>query len=116
MAHLVAPQPTQQPLPVFFNVDGVVGAAPAQNKREDVLLVQFICKRRAARDTNAARKKIYEAVQVTGTMDTATTNAIEAWQKQMREESSPGQVVDKRVSPAKGAYLYGPARSGRSFR
>jgi hypothetical protein len=42
MAHLLAPQPSHPSMPVFFNVDGVVGAAPAQNEREDVLLVQFI--------------------------------------------------------------------------
>ena len=28
-------------LPAFFNVDGVVGAGPATNSPEDVLLVQF---------------------------------------------------------------------------
>ena len=41
MAHLLAPQQSKPTLPVFFNVDGVVGAAPAVNNREDVLLVQF---------------------------------------------------------------------------
>ena len=41
MAHLVAPQAALAELPVFFNVDGVVGALPAENRTEDVLFVQF---------------------------------------------------------------------------
>lgn len=44
MAHLLAPQPPHPELPVFFNVDGVVGAPPADNRREDVMLVQFALK------------------------------------------------------------------------
>ena len=41
MAHLLAPKPSKLTLPVFFNVDGVVGSMPAANIREDVLLVQY---------------------------------------------------------------------------
>src|SRR5262245_12259879 len=42
MAYLVAPRPSNKELPVFYNVEGAVGAQPATNLREDVLLVQFI--------------------------------------------------------------------------
>ena len=42
MAYLFAPRPSFRELPVFYNVEGAVGATPAMNLREDVLLVQFI--------------------------------------------------------------------------
>jgi hypothetical protein len=40
-ARLLAPQSPNADLPVFFNVENVVSADPAQNQREEVLLVQF---------------------------------------------------------------------------
>lgn len=111
MAHLLAPQPPNAQLPVFFNVDGVVGAPPAQNKREDVLLVQFAFKIIGASplaesdpDVVAAAK----AVKVTGSIDAATINAIRA-QQQSNTKGNPSKVVDGRVSPARGGYAYGGA-------
>ena len=107
MAHLLAPQPSDPELPVFFNVNGVVGAQPAQNNREDVLLVQFYLKLMgdnplptSTPDFLAAAKQ----VRLTGVIDQATIQAIRAFQS----GRGPGQVVDGRVSPAKGGgYSYG---------
>jgi hypothetical protein len=97
-------------MPVFFNVDGVVGAFPAQNKIEDVLLVQFAFSRLAndpGSPSDLNELLAYQAVSVTGVMDDATIEAITVYQWG-QQEVSPGQVVDSRVSPARG-YSYGPA-------
>lgn len=108
MAHLFAPRPLNPELPIFFNVDGVVGAGPAANKREDVLLVQFAFKvaagsahQRISHDERAA----FGAVNVTGVVDAATINAIRAEQNDQRRTHGTG-VVDGRVSPAKGGTHY----------
>ena len=71
MAHLMAPQPSSPGLPVFFNVDGVVGAAPAQNLREDVLLVQFLLSVGSRVNADPVAKAIHGAVKVTGVIDPA---------------------------------------------
>ena len=108
MAHMLAPLNTNPELPVFYNVDGVVGAAPAENRREDVLLVQFTFKAIADKPSNNMTQDeiaVMKAVNVTGTCDTATINAIRVVQKK-KKESSPGVVIDGRVSPAKGTYTY----------
>ena len=111
MAHLMAPQPSHPELPVFFNVDGVVGAAPAVNNREDVLLVQFIFNVIATSPrptTDPVLLAAARAVRLTGTIDPATITAIRAHQTVDRRISgNPNQVVDGRVSPAKGGYSYG---------
>ncbi|MDH3378526.1 MAG: hypothetical protein OEQ39_16425 [Gammaproteobacteria bacterium] len=113
MAIFSAPKPPHPQLPVIFNVSGVVGAAPAKNLREDVLLVQFAFKviadlppRTESPEVAAAAK----AVKLTGIADTATINAIRALQ-QFRADSkhNPSKVVDGRVSPARGGYNYGAA-------
>jgi hypothetical protein len=106
MAHLLAPQPSNTELPVFFNVDGVVGASPAQNNREDVLFVQFCFQVIANNPISTTHAEVLAAaknVQVTGKIDNATITAIRATQKNKKA------VVDGRVSPAKGAYSYGAA-------
>ena len=107
MAHLLAPRPPLDELPVFFNVDGAVGAPPAQNQREDVLLVQFCFEAigRSPKPTTSA--EVVEAcrrVKVTGIIDDATISAISAFQRSGTHQN----VVDGRVSPANG-YLYGNA-------
>jgi hypothetical protein len=111
MAHLFAPRPLNPELPMFFNVDGVVGAPPAQNKREDVVLVQFAFKLIAdfpIATTNPEVLVAAKAVKITGTVDAATINAIRASQSG-RAKDNPAKVVDGRVSPAKGGYSYGGA-------
>jgi len=109
MAHLFVPQPTLIALPVFFNVDGVVGAPPAQNKREDVLLVQFAFTVIANSPNPKTDPKVLEAakaVKLTGVADPATIAAIRTLQEASKKQSS-GKVVDGRVSPAKVGYSYG---------
>jgi hypothetical protein len=109
MAHLFIAQPTIVELPVFFNVDGVVGASPAMNNREDVLLVQFAFQM-IARHTKPNREELQavaRTVKITGTADIATINAIVALQHFAKtKQGRTGQIVDGRVSPAKG-YSYG---------
>ena len=107
MAHLLAPQPTDPELPTFFNVNGVVGAQPAQNNQEDVTLVQFYFKLIADNPRPTSRPATIAAarqVRVTGTIDQATIQAIRVFQ----DGRGPGHVVDGRVSPVKGGgYDYG---------
>jgi hypothetical protein len=108
MAHLLAPQQSKPTLPVFFNVDAVVGAAPAMNKKEDVLLVQFAFMTIAANPNGPSSPEFYKAlsaVQLTGSADAATIAAIKATQAEVKKKQ-PATVVDGRVSPANG-YGYG---------
>lgn len=102
----MAPQPPAPHLPVFFNVDGVVGAAPAENRREDVLLVQFFFSVIARAVSEPAAKAVLGAVKVTGVIDPATIAAIKELQTRYKQ-NSPGAVVDGRVSPARAGYSYG---------
>ena len=109
MAHLLAPQKSNPTLPVFYNVDGVVGKTPAANKREDVLLVQFALATIAANRVAGTSDAFYQAakaVQVTGNIDQATVSAITALQLEVKR-SHPGTIVDGRVSPSNGTYGYG---------
>ncbi len=108
MAHLMAPQPSFEGLPVFFNVDGVVGAAPAQNNREDVLLVQFFFRVISKKVTEPAAKLVLSAVKMTGTIDAPTIAAIKDIQTR-HKKNNPGAIVDGRMSPAKNGYNYGGA-------
>jgi len=107
MAYLFAPRPSMDELPVFFNVEGVVGAAPAQNRREDVLLVQFCLEAIGLKPKPTAVPEVVEAcrkVKVTGVIDEPTVKAIFEFQKHDTHKN----VVDGRVSPARG-YAYGSA-------
>lgn len=112
MAHLLAPQRSLPTLPVFFSVDGVVGAQPAQNSREDVLFVQFaftVIAKSPQPDASPQFKQAVSAVKLTGQADAETVNAIIATQQetQSRSGGQSGTVVDGRVSPAKAGYSYG---------
>ncbi len=108
MAHLMAPQPSNPQLPTFFNVNGVVGTAPAANQREDVLLVQYYLKLVGVAGQGAPTPLFTacNAVCVTGVIDPPTITAITLYQQQ-RKMKNPNVVVDGRVSPAKGGYSYG---------
>lgn len=102
MAYLVVPKKFSPTLPVFFNLHGVVGAAPAANHREDVLLVQFAFWTMAADPSPETSKEFYvaaSAVQPTGNIDLATINAIKVMQIELRR-SRPGVIVDGRLNPA----------------
>jgi hypothetical protein len=102
----MAPQPSNPQLPTFFNVNGVVGAAPAANQREDVLLVQYLLKTIGMLGDNSPVFAACKAVSVTGVIDPKTITAITLYQ-QARKAKNPGVVVDGRVSPAKAGYSYG---------
>ena len=109
MANFVAPKVPDPELPVFFNVNGVVGAQPAQNLREDVLLVQFafqVIGNTAISTSNQDVIAAAKQVKVTGFIDQPTINAIMTMQRAGRNKN---QVADGRVSPAKGEYSYGGA-------
>lgn len=109
MAFLCAPQPSRIELPVFYNVQGVVGAAPAQNLPEDVLFVQFAFETMGKRPVATSTPEFIEAckkVRVTGTIDKETIDAIRVFQT---KHSTANAIVDGRVSPASSGYFYGPA-------
>jgi len=110
MAHLLAPKPAEIQLPVFYNVDGVVGARPATNNREDVLLVQFAFYLVGQNPTTISRDvaEAARAVTVDGVVDPITINAITTLQRAAKRRAGfPSKVVDGRVSPARGGYRYG---------
>lgn len=110
MAHLLAPQRSKPTLPVFFNVDAAVGAVPAINNREDVLLVQFAFVIMSASQLPGTSLEFYRAasaVRMTGSIDQITIDAIRALQAEVKKRQ-PNTIVDGRVSPATG-YGYGAA-------
>ena len=110
MAHIEMSKPRDEFLPVFYNVDGVVGAPPADNKREDVLLVQFffvLIGRSPTPDRPPNVAAAFKAVQLTGVADAQTIAAIKAFQESKRQRD-PNVVVDGRASPAKPGVAYAP--------
>ncbi|MER3415799.1 MAG: hypothetical protein C4297_06250 [Gemmataceae bacterium] len=110
MAHIEMSKPRDEFLPVFYNVDGVVGAPPADNKREDVLLVQFfivLIGRSPTPDIPPNVAAAFKAVQLTGVADAQTIAAIKAFQESNRQKR-PNVVVDGRASPAKPGVAYAP--------
>jgi hypothetical protein len=96
MAHLLAPEDPDPQLPVFFNVDGAVGAPPAENLPEDVLLVQFMLKDFGTK----MGYKSFALLDVTGVIDEKTIEAIGQFQRGIRKLGH-SQIVDKRISPAR---------------
>jgi len=108
MTHLFAPRSSEPEIPVFFNVDEGVGANPARNIREDVLLVQFafeVIARRPVPSTPPEVLATAKLVRSTSDIDPATTSAIFAFR---RNRPSKEIIVDGRVSPARGdGYSYG---------
>jgi hypothetical protein len=106
--HVLAPRPTWDQLPLFFNVDHHVGRQKT-NSREDVLLVQFLIRKAgqtAHSVTSAETKSLMANLSVTGSCDDDTVAAIRAAQEHIRR-GNPAAVVDSVVSPAR-AYDYGP--------
>jgi hypothetical protein len=107
MAHLFVPTPYQEELPVFFNVDGAVGAQPAKNNREDVLLIQFafqVIANNPIATTHPDFLAACKQVKITGVIDPQTIHAIRQMQL---KNSMPGAIADGRVSPAKVGVSYG---------
>ncbi len=107
MAHLVAR--SEPAVSVYYNIDGAVGAAPAANHREDLLLVQFAFTAIAANPLPDTSMELFRAmcdVKPTGTIDQATINAIRAMQIEMKR-SQPSTKVDGRVIPSNGDHVEG---------
>jgi hypothetical protein len=107
--HVLAPQPADPKLPLFFNVDESVGNMGVNNP-EDVLLVQFMMRTvaemtPAQNAEGASRRERMLLMPVSDYCDEATMDGIRAWQEG-RKDTIPGTVVDGRVSPARG-YFYG---------
>lgn len=106
MVHLVAAPPNDNS-GLLFNVDGVVGAPPALNKREDVLFVQFAIHvdRRSYTggivDEDQGVVSASRDLQVTGFIDDVTIDSIREYQLRQKRYT-PGTMVDGRVSPARG--------------
>ena len=107
--YVFAPEPYDESLPMFFNVDGVVGVNGA-NATDDVALVQFLIRKAGERvppSRGVDRTPRYLAVPLSGTCDPPTIDGIRAVQEDMREKF-PGTIIDGRVSPARGL-RYGPS-------
>jgi hypothetical protein len=108
MAHFFA-NGREPRLPSFFNVDGVVGANPATNSPEDVLLVQFFM--RFALDKTSYQgispndARVIGALRVTGVCDQATVDVIYLSQY-YRKQETPSVVADGRISPARAGGEY----------
>jgi hypothetical protein len=106
--YVSAPQPRNDQLPLFFNVDTSVGQNGSNSSTEDILLVQLLL-RKAAEPATALlrpdRKQRMLKVALTGMVDAATIDAIKAVQEDIKE-FEPATVVDGKISPAKG-YQYG---------
>ena len=97
--------PPHPNLPIFFNVDSAVGAAPAANMPEDVLLVLFLMRLigdnpGASGMANGGVTEMLKQVNPTGIMDDRTIIAIRGLQTLV------GTTADGRVSPALH-YKYG---------
>jgi hypothetical protein len=108
MVQMLAAKPYQSAIPVIFNVEGAVGASPALNKPEDVVLVKAFLRKLG--DTpgprlDAATIAACKAVQVSSTPDPTLITAIKAFQTNLKKKD-PNIVVDGRVSPAKEGYSY----------
>ena len=106
--YLMAPRPSFAELPVFYNVEGVVGAPPAENRREEVMFVQFVFTVMAKNPlptTPAPLLNAAKAVHLTGVCDPMTIAAIRAFQEDMKKDT-PQQIVDGRVSPVRSGYTY----------
>ena len=108
MARLFIPDRVDSDLPVFYNVDAVVGAAPATNQPEDVLLVQFLQRLLKERPTNPETRTFFATMPLTGIVDQQTIAGIVKIQTNVKDKGFPGIIVDGRASPAKG-YRYGAA-------
>ncbi len=102
MVHILAPQPRLAALPIFFNVDGAVGANAPNANADDVMLVQFLLRLIGDNPSGAASPvtPTLKKVNPTGKMDQDTIAGITAIQ------TLAGLTPDGRVSVAKH-YQYG---------
>jgi hypothetical protein len=109
MVHVLASNPREPAIPVIFNVDGAVGAAPAANHGDDVVLVKAFLKRLGDigyAQFDEATSNLLKSLVVNGVSDSSLINAIRAFQTIAKNRQSPAAIVDGRVSPAKSSYQY----------
>ena len=106
--HILAPQPPRNDIPIFFNINSSVGHQGQNSKREDIMLVQFLIRKSAEKDSAGIkpdqRQRMLRVV-ADGQCGPITIDGIRAVQETMKERN-PRTVVDGRVSPARG-YIYG---------
>ena len=105
MAQFFFPPSRDIQLPGFYNVDGVVGASPAANLHEDVLMVQFLFRCLRGSATREEGKAILNAITLDGIIGPNTIEAIKQFQNFLKPHY-PGTIVDGRVSPAYGSVKY----------
>src|SRR5262245_60318874 len=104
MVHVLVAKPDEERLPVIFNVDAVVGAAPASNNPDDVVLVKAFLKMMADVPLNTGSELVTacQAIVVNGSSDSALITAIKAFQNEVKTRTGNASViVDGRISPAK---------------
>ncbi len=102
--HVLAPQPRNELVPIFFNVDSSVGHNAQNSSPADIMLVQFMIRKSAERDTAGIRpdrKQRMMRVTPDGRCGPITIDGIRAVQEVMKEKH-PGTTVDGRVSKARG--------------
>jgi hypothetical protein len=110
MVHILVSKPNEDRLPLIYNVDGVVGASPAVNRPDDVILVKGFLKMIGDVPLTTASEELTstcKALIVSATPDPDMITAIRLFQENVRTaKNNPGVVVDGRVSPAQSNYRY----------
>lgn len=102
--HVLAPQPGNDLIPIFFNVDSSVGHNAQNSSPVDIMLVQFLMRKAAERDAAGIqpdRKQRMLRVSPDGRCGPITIDGIRAVQETMKDKH-PGTTVDGRVSKARG--------------
>jgi hypothetical protein len=79
MVQFVATAGSVRVVPFFFNLTGPVGRGYPNPRADDVSFVQ-LCFASSAPDMEAAIKRVWGRVKVTGRMDGETQAAIDVWQ------------------------------------
>lgn len=108
MVVMLASNPIEPRLPIIFNVEGAVGAAPATNNPDDVMLVKAFLRRLGVSHgprIDAATEAALKAVTLDASPDASLVAAIKAYQLNLKK-NRPAVVADGRVSPASGGYHY----------
>ncbi len=108
MVQMLAAKPFQPTVPVIYNVEGPVGAAPATNHPDDVVLVKSFLKMLSDAPTpriDPPLQAACKAIVISTNPDAALIAAIKAFQTNLKKKD-PNIIVDGRVSPAKENYSY----------
>ena len=106
MVHVLVAKPHESRLPVIYNVDAVVGAAPAANLPDDVVLVKAFFKKIGDTPLNFPSEVVdaCKAIVINTTSDAALVTAIRAFQNDVKtKKGSASMVVDGRVSRSRTA-------------